>query len=219
MNLKVNEIFYSIQGESTRTGFPCLFLRLTGCNLNCRYCDTKYARDSGTIISIDDILKKVKVYGTIDHITITGGEPLIQSNSIDLMKKLLDLQYAVQLETNGSILFKDVPKDVRKISDIKTPSSGEPDSFNFHNLNYLDAKDEVKFVISDNDDYEYAKKIITEHLRDIDAVINFSPVTEKFSASKLAELILIDRLQVRLNLQLHKIIWPDGEPKNMRVYE
>ncbi len=213
MGLIVNEIFCSIQGESSKAGFRSVFVRLTGCNLNCHYCDTEYAKKSGEKISIDKIIDDIKKFEDIDHITITGGEPLLQPKSIILMKRLLDLDYSVQLETNGSINLKDVPQKVRKIVDIKTLSSGEAASFLIENLKFIDESDEIKFVISDIDDYHYSRDYIEKNLRDNKGIINFSPVPGMMSSAKLSELILVDRLQVRLNLQLHKIIWPDGEPK------
>jgi 7-carboxy-7-deazaguanine synthase len=214
----INEIFYSIQGETTKAGFPSLFIRFAGCNLKCGYCDTVYARvpSSGKKMSMEDIIHEVELYDNIDHVTITGGEPLIQSDSIDLMDKLIGKGYTVQLETNGSISLINVPYKVRKIVDVKTPSSGYGSSFLHVNLKYLNNSDELKFVILDTDDYKFSVEFIknnTHKMRDKNIVINFSPVFGKISGDKLAELILIDRLHVRLNLQLHKILWPKGEPK------
>lgn len=211
MSLIINEIFHSIQGESTTAGFPCLFIRLTGCNLNCAYCDTEYAKNSGEKISIEDILKRAGEFKKTSHITITGGEPLLQEESITLMKNLLQNGYEVQLETNGSISLRNVPREVRKIVDVKTPSSGEENSFLIENLDYINNRDEIKFVISDTGDYNFSKKFIKNNR--IVCTVNFSPVFEKLSPEKLAGLILVDRLPVRLNLQLHKIIWPGGEPE------
>ncbi len=217
MDLVVNEIFHSIQGESTKAGFTSTFIRLTGCNLNCNFCDTEYARTSGNRISIDKIINDISTSGNINHITITGGEPLLQLDSITLMKRLLQKDYTIQLETNGSINLKNVPPEVTKIVDIKTPSSGETSSFLMKNLQYINIMDELKFVISDLKDYQYSKDFIEENLRGKEFIINFSPVHEKLTPSKLAELILVDRLQARLNLQLHKIIWPEGESKTNEV--
>ncbi len=215
MNLIINEIFYSLQGETTTAGFPSLFIRLAGCNLKCSYCDTVYARSSssGKEMTIDSIIKKAESYNNIDHVTITGGEPLLQSNTISLMEQLIKKGYNVQLETNGSISIKEVPKKVKKIVDVKTPSSSKSSSFLPDNLKYLFMPDELKFVILDTDDYKYSVEFVKNNLKADNIVINFSPVFEKLSASKLAGWILKDRLPVRLNLQLHKIIWPDGEPK------
>ena len=212
MALIINEIFHSIQGETSTSGFPSVFIRLTGCNLNCVWCDTKYAKTAGNEMQIAEILKKIRDFGPVNHITITGGEPLTQVESIDLMKSLLKLNYNIQLETNGSILLKNVPRKVRKIVDVKTPSSGEVLSFLYENLYYINDRDELKFVISDIADYNYSRDFIMKN-QGIKGMINFSRVDKKMDYSKLAGLILIDRLPVRLNLQLHKIIWPDGEPK------
>ncbi|MDY6932862.1 MAG: radical SAM protein [Spirochaetota bacterium] len=214
MDLLVNETFYSIQGESSRAGFPSIFIRLCGCNLNCIYCDTEYAKAEGYTKSVEKIIEEMASHKSINHITITGGEPLLQINSIFLMERLIDIGYSVQLETNGSLSVKNVPAGVRKILDVKTPSSGEVTSFMFDNLNYLSKKDEIKFVIADIDDYNFAKDFLKKYLRKKKIIINFSPVLNSMSISELAELILIDRLQVRLNIQLHKIIWPIAEPKH-----
>jgi 7-carboxy-7-deazaguanine synthase len=213
MRLKVNEIFHSIQGETTRAGFPSVLIRLTGCNLRCRYCDTSYAWTEGRDLSIDEIISMVKKYGSVDHITVTGGEPLLQANSIHLMKRLLESGFDIQLETNGSISTRDVPPLIRKIIDVKTPSSGEVNSFLFENLDYLRSGDELKFVLSDRADYNYSKEFLKKYLEKSDIVINFSPVFNRMSFGELAGLILHDRLRVRLNIQLHRLVWPEGEPK------
>jgi len=213
MELIISELFYSIQGETSRCGFPSFFIRLCGCNLNCSYCDTRYARSGGRRILIPEIIKSIKRFKRLDHVTITGGEPLLQKHTIILMKMLVQNGFSVQVETNGSILLKDVPRGVRKIVDVKTPSSGEKKSFNFKNLRYLEAADEIKFVLSDLKDYNYSRRFIKKYLEKSDAIINFSPVPDRFPLNTLADLIIKDRIGVRLNLQLHKIIWPDGEPK------
>ena len=214
----INEIFHSLQGETTKAGFPSLFIRLAGCNLECSYCDTVYARSisSGRKMSVMEIVNKATLYENIDHITVTGGEPLVQNESIDLMKALIRKGYTVQLETNGSMLLKHVPGRVRKIVDIKTPSSGHGSSFITENLKYLKHTDELKFVIFDINDYNFSAEFIrtnVNHLKKKHIAVNFSPVFGKLSSKRLAELILADRLPVRLNIQLHKIIWPKGEPK------
>jgi 7-carboxy-7-deazaguanine synthase len=213
MNLYINEIFHSIQGETIKSGYPSLFIRLAGCNLNCRFCDTQYAKDNGYYESVERLIDIASGYGHTDHITITGGEPLNQENSVILMNRLTELGHSVQLETNGSIDVKDVPSSVRKIVDVKTPSSGEESSFFFKNLDYLTENDEIKFVISDINDYNYSKNFIDRYLNGRNIIINFSPAFNMMKYKEIAELILSDRLKVRLNLQLHKIIWPDGEPK------
>ena len=214
MDLLINEIFYSIQGESTNAGFPSLFIRLSGCNMNCCYCDTEYAKSEGFAVSIDKIIDDIAKYKSLHHITITGGEPLLQPNSIILMDRLIESGYPVQLETNGSISIEYVPDEVKKIVDVKTPSSGEVASFLQENLRFMNNNDELKFVISDKNDYNYSKEFIEKYIDSSEVIINFSPVMEKMSISELAELILLDRLKVRLNIQLHKTIWPDEEPRH-----
>lgn len=212
MKLRVSEIFHSIQGETTRSGFPSVFVRLTGCNLRCRYCDTAYAWTGGRDVSIEEIISVVERY-RFDHVTVTGGEPLLQENSIHLMERLVAAGYDMQVETNGSLSTRDVPSAVRKIVDVKTPSSGEVDSFLFENLDYLGSGDELKFVISDKADYTYSREFLKKYLEKRDIVINFSPVFNRMSFRELAELILHDGIRVRLNIQLHRLVWPDGEPK------
>ncbi|HSV96038.1 MAG TPA: radical SAM protein [Spirochaetota bacterium] len=212
MDLLVSELFYSIQGESTRAGFPSVFIRLAGCNLDCAWCDTACARSDGRRMSIERIVKEVTKYPAPDHITITGGEPLCQENAPELMGRLAR-SYAVQLETNGSIDLGVVPPEIRKIVDVKTPSSGEAGSFLMENLRRVGARDEIKFVIADRKDYTFARKFAKKHLANSAAVVNFSPVRGTIPPAELAGLILADGLRVRLNLQLHAIVWPDGEPK------
>lgn len=206
MELTVNEIFYSIQGEGKRAGFPSVFIRLTGCNLNCVYCDTQYAKTDGNSMQIDSIIQKTIEYKSADHVTVTGGEPLIQENTITLLSRLIELDLDVQIETNGSISLSGIPDKVRKIVDVKTPSSNESGSFNMDNLKLIKDSDEIKFVISDINDYRFSGEFIRNRLIKVNTVINFSPVYNKMSYSELANLILTDRLPVRLNLQLHKII-------------
>jgi len=211
MTLKVNEIFYSIQGETTTAGFPSLFVRLTGCNLHCKYCDTEYARNSGKILSIPKILQEIKKYPQVNHITLTGGEPLLQKNSIKLIDEIINMGLNIQIETNGSINLKDVNKKARKIIDIKTPASGEGESFLLENINYATKIDEYKFVISDMTDYKFTINFIKQNLIETPAIINLSPEEKKMSPLKLSELILRDKLPVRLNLQLHKIVGLETE--------
>ncbi len=213
MNLNVNELFYSIQGETTRAGLPSFFIRLAGCNLDCSYCDTRYARTERTSMPVRDIVRAATHYESAHHITITGGEPLLQPDTIVLMEMLLERNIPLQVETNGSISLHGVPAKVRKIVDVKTPSSGEEGSFLMGNLNHISADDEIKFVISDRSDYDYCRAFVKKYLEKKECIINFSPVYGKMQIASLAEAILADRLPVRLNLQLHKIIWPGGEPK------
>ncbi len=214
MNLTVNEIFYSIQGETVTAGFPSAFVRLAGCNLDCAYCDTRYARENGTVMELEDIIRELEQYPSADHVTVTGGEPMLQANTVTLLRLIIDHGWKCQLETNGSILLKDVPEKVRKIVDVKTPSSGEADSFETRNLKYLTDRDEIKFVLSGVEDYEFARDFIAKYLVKRGVVINFSPSSGVMGGTELADLIIRDRLPVRLNLQLHKILWgPDAKGK------
>lgn len=211
MTITVNEIFRSIQGETGTAGFPSVFVRLTGCNLDCAYCDTRYARENGTPMEIEAVLAEIEHRVPFDHVTLTGGEPLLQPGAVPLVKEILARGWNCQIETNGSILLKDLPEQARKIVDVKTPSSGEPDSFEMRNLKYLTDRDEIKFVISDVADYEFSKDFIAKYLAKRGAVINFSPAADTMPFRELAERILADGLPVRLNLQLHRIIWGPDE--------
>ncbi len=211
MALLVNEIFYSIQGESTYTGRPCIFVRLTGCNLRCSYCDTPYAYDHGVKMEIPEIMDRVSVF-KCPLIEITGGEPLLQNETPLLVTRLLENGYEVMMETNGSLDISTVDGRCIKIVDIKCPSSGESKKNNLENLKRLNPKDQVKFVIGSRDDFEYAKNIIKGDCPELPmGQILFSPVTEKMSAAKLAEWILEDNLNARLTMQIHKIMWPDRQ--------
>ena len=209
MTLKVNEIFYSIQGESTRAGAPCVFVRLTGCNLRCSYCDTTYAYEEGVIMGIEEIVEKIKGFGC-SIVEVTGGEPLIQDETPQLIATLLDLGYTVLLETNGSKNIGPVDKRCVKIMDVKCPSSGEEKNNDLENLQRLNCGDELKFVIADRIDYDFAVEIVSRISEDIrkGIHIHFSPCFGKIHPRELSEWILKDNLDVRLNLQLHKYIWP-----------
>ena len=204
--IKINEIYLSVQGESTHTGLPCIFIRLTGCNLRCSWCDTAYAFHEGKNMSIDEILQKVENFG-IHLVEITGGEPLMQDNVYTLMKRLIEKGYKVMLETGGSISLERVPKDVIKIMDLKCPGSGEQDKNNLDNLKLLAPHDEVKFVILDKKDYEWSRDIIKKYKINETAHILFSPVFDKLELKEMVKWILEDRLPVRLQTQLQKIIW------------
>ncbi len=204
--LKIHEIYRSIQGESSYTGLPCVFVRLTGCNLRCTWCDTEHAFYEGTDMSLDAIVAAVEAFDT-PLVEITGGEPLAQKDAVPLMRRLLDKGHRVLLETGGSLSIKAVPDAVIKILDLKCPGSGEADKNLYENLRYLNANDEVKFVILDRSDYEWSKDIITKHALDEKARILFSPVYDKLPLKDLAEWILADNLPVRLQTQLHKVIW------------
>ena len=204
--IKINEIYLSVQGESTHTGLPCIFIRLTGCNLRCSWCDTAYAFHEGKNMSIDEILQKVESFG-IHLVEITGGEPLMQDNVYTLMRRLIKKGYKVMLETGGSISLERVPKEVIKIMDLKCPGSGEQEKNNLDNLKLLVPHDEVKFVILDKKDYEWSRDIIKRYKINETAHILISPVFDKLELKEMVKWILEDRLPVRLQTQLHKIIW------------
>ena len=205
--LKLSEIYLSIQGESTFTGLPCIFIRLAGCNLRCKYCDTTYSYETKFKKSPKDILKEIQQYKPIKLVEITGGEPLIQSEIYELFSILHNNNYKILLETNGTINLKKVPKYVTKIVDIKCPGSGFENSFLKENLNFINQQnDEIKFVILDRRDYDWAKEFIDKcNLEKY--IVLFSPVLEKLEPQKLAKWITEDKLQVRMQLQMHKYIW------------
>jgi 7-carboxy-7-deazaguanine synthase len=205
--LSVNEIFYSIQGESTYAGKPCVFVRLAGCDLRCSWCDTPYAFTEGRKMSIEDILHQVGEYGT-PLVEVTGGEPLLQEEVYPLMERLLDSGRTVLLETGGQIDVSRVPGAVIKVMDVKCPASGESDKVEWANIERLGSRDEVKFVIQDRGDYEFARDTIQRHaLGRRCAAVLLSPVHGVLDPKHLSEWILEDRLPVRLQLQLHKHIW------------
>jgi 7-carboxy-7-deazaguanine synthase len=208
--LKITEIFFSLQGEACNVGLPTVFIRLTGCPLRCTYCDTEYAFTGGEWLDIPDIIDQVKNYNT-RHITVTGGEPLAQKNCIRLLKDLCDLGYDVSLETSGALPVADVDERVIKVIDVKTPSSNESDRNRLENLAQLNPGDQLKFVISDEADYDWSKKFIHENQLGDSCEILFSPVHEKLQAEKLAEWILKDQLNVRFQIQLHKYLWGDRQ--------
>jgi 7-carboxy-7-deazaguanine synthase len=208
MNIQVNEIFYSIQGESVHTGLPCVFVRLSGCNLRCRYCDTAYAYHEGKAMSPAQILSQVARFGC-NLAEITGGEPLIQDGTPALIAGLLDAGYRVLVETNGSVDIDRADRRCSRIMDIKCPSSGEADHNDAANLGRLTANDQVKFVIGDHLDFLFAKKMTSRLPVYIPPErILFSAVADRLSPRRLAGWILEARLPVRLQLQLHKVIWP-----------
>lgn len=215
MALEVCEIFFSLQGESTYAGLPCVFLRLSGCNLNCSYCDTFFAKTESTTLSRDTILEKIHSYGC-NLVEITGGEPLIQSDTVPLISLLLENGYTVLLETNGSLSIQAVPSECIKILDVKCPSSGESHRNIAENLPLLSPFDEIKFVVGDRLDYEYARSIILDKKAGFvpKERIHISPVFDKLNPAKLASWILSDRLEARLSVQLHKIIW-DSEQRGV----
>ncbi|HAX45375.1 MAG TPA: 7-carboxy-7-deazaguanine synthase [Nitrospina sp.] len=204
--LELTEIFKSVQGESTYMGLPCVFVRLTGCNLRCVWCDTAYAFQGGKKLSIDKILEEIKSHG-IDLVEITGGEPLMQKEVFPLMDTLLKNNFRVMLETGGSLSIKDVPAEVIKIIDLKCPGSGEKEKNHWDNLNHLASTDEIKFVITDRADYEWSRSTLEKYELDKKSHILFSPVFDKLPLKDLTEWILEDNLPVRLQTQLHKHIW------------
>jgi 7-carboxy-7-deazaguanine synthase len=205
--LVVNEIFHSIQGESTHAGRPCVFVRLTACDLRCSWCDTPYAFTEGQRMSIDEVVERVKAFGC-PVVEITGGEPLLQKNVHPLMQRLLDEGMTVLLETGGHLDISAVPQGVCRIVDVKCPGSGESHRVNWRNLGHLTDGDEVKFVIADRNDYEFARGVVQEHrLTERTKAVLFSPVHGLLPPRALAEWILEDGLAVRLQLQVHKYIW------------
>jgi 7-carboxy-7-deazaguanine synthase len=205
--LTINEIFHSIQGESTRAGRPCVFVRLTACDLRCTWCDTPYAFHEGTKRSIDDVLADVEAYGC-PLVEVTGGEPLLQEDVYELMARLLGQGRTVLLETGGHRATTRVPAGVVTILDVKCPASGESHRNDWSNLDRLAPHDEVKFVVQDRVDYEFARDVLTRHrLEGRIAAILMSPVHGVLDPRTLSEWILADRLPVRLQIQLHKIIW------------
>ena len=205
--LQINEIFHSIQGESTHAGRPCVFVRLAGCNLRCTWCDTAYAFHDGTPLSVDDVVARVTAYGC-DLVEVTGGEPLLQSEAVDLMRALLDGGLEVLLETSGSLPIDHVPVGVKRILDLKCPGSGEVERNLWRNLEVLRAGDEIKFVISSRSDYEWAADTVRSRGLSARATVLFSPVHDGLSGGELARWVLSDTLPVRVQIQLHKYLWP-----------
>jgi 7-carboxy-7-deazaguanine synthase len=205
--LTVNEIFHSIQGESTFAGERCVFVRLTACDLRCSWCDTSYAFHEGRKMSIDDILAEVERHDC-DTVELTGGEPLLQREVYPLMQQLLDRGKTVLIETGGHVSLAQVPQAVHTIMDVKCPGSGEAHTTDWDNLARLDANDEVKFVIKDRADYDYACDVLGRYgLHDRVAAVLFSPVHGVLDPKCLSEWVLADRLPVRVQLQVHKYIW------------
>lgn len=204
--MRVTEIFFSIQGESSHAGKPCVFVRLTGCSLRCVYCDTKYSYGGGREMPIEEVCAAVESYPA-KLVEITGGEPLEQEEVYPLMNGLLDRGYTVMLETGGHVSISRVPEPVIKIIDIKCPDSNETHKMHWENLDMASPQDEFKFVISSRTDYEWSKAIYMERLRDKPNVVLFSPSHEDLPPSDLARWILDDGVPVRLQLQLHKYIW------------
>jgi 7-carboxy-7-deazaguanine synthase len=219
--VQITEIYKSIQGESTHAGLPCVFVRLTGCNLRCSWCDSEYTFYGGHKMTLEEVLEEVEQLGPGGLVEITGGEPMLQERElVPLMQRLLDAGHRVLLETSGERPLDRVPKGVVKIVDVKCPNSGEPDTFRLENLDTLEAQDEVKFVLSDRTDYEFARDFVARH--DLDRRVNavlFSPAFSKDASGardasqcllhpqELAAWILADGVPARLGLQIHKFIW------------
>jgi 7-carboxy-7-deazaguanine synthase len=205
--LTINEIFHSIQGESTYAGRPCVFVRLTACDLRCRWCDTPYAFHEGRKMSVDDVFADVDARGC-QTVEVTGGEPLLQPDVYPLMQRLLDAGKTVLIETGGHRSIADVPAGVIRIMDVKCPGSGESDKNDWTNFAHLTKTDEVKFVIADRRDYDFAKEIVErEHLPARVNAVLFSPVHGELDPKQLSEWVIADRLDVRVQLQVHKYIW------------
>ena len=210
MALKINEIYYSVQGESTHAGRPCIFIRLTYCNLRCSYCDTEYAFYEGKDMEIAHIMSEIKQWDC-NLVEVTGGEPLFQDECIDLLNELVNSNYEVMLETGGSLSISDVPKKVVKIVDFKCPSSGMVKKNLWSIVDDLQAHDEVKFVIGNREDFDWAKDRITEYSMDKICTLLFSPTFGEINPQQIVEWILAENLPVRMQLQMHKMIWSPEE--------
>ncbi len=206
LELRISEIFYSLQGETSRVGLPTVFVRLTGCPLRCTYCDTSYAFSGGQNISIAQILEQV-AHHQARYVTVTGGEPLAQKNCLLLLRALCDAGYEVSLETGGALDVGEVDTRVMKVLDIKTPASGEMEKNLWSNLAALNAHDEIKFVLCNKGDYDWARQVMHEHDLASKCAVLFAPVQDKLPPTELAEWILRDHLPVRMQVQLHKLLW------------
>ena len=204
--LRVSEIFHSLQGESTRAGLPTVFVRLTGCPLRCAWCDTDYAFSGGETLTLGDVLIEVARHGA-RQVCVTGGEPLAQKACLPLLAALCDAGYSVSLETSGALDIAQVDARVSRIMDLEAPASGEADRNHWENLDRLNAGDEIKIVLADEADYEWAKSVLAARRLDATCPVLLSPVAGKLDAKQLAEWVLRDKLPVRVQLQLHKLIW------------
>ena len=210
--LRINEIFHSLQGEADAVGYPTVFVRLTGCPLRCQYCDTEYAFHAGDWLGIDAIVEKVRGYGA-HHVCVTGGEPLAQPNCLKLLEQLCDTGFQVSLETSGALDIGPVDGRVSRVVDVKTPGSREAGRNRMENFALLTLRDQLKFVICSREDYDWSKAFLREHELPGRCRILFSPSYAEVSPTALAEWILADRLPVRFQLQLHKVLWGDTPGK------
>jgi 7-carboxy-7-deazaguanine synthase len=206
--LRINEIFHSLQGEADAVGYPTVFVRLTGCPLRCQYCDTEYAFHAGEWLALDAIVDKVQSFGA-RHVCVTGGEPLAQPNCLQLLERLCDQGFQVSLETSGALDISAVDPRVTRVVDVKTPGSRESARNRIDNFEALTPHDQLKFVVCSREDYDWSKEFLREHGLQQRCEILFSPSYNEVSPTSLAEWILADRLQVRFQLQLHKILWGD----------
>ncbi len=206
--LRISEIFLSLQGESDTVGWPTVFVRLTGCPLRCHYCDTAYAFSGGEWMSLDEVLVQVAEY-RIRHVCVTGGEPLAQKGCLELLSRLCEAGHEVSLETSGALDIARVDPRVSRVMDIKTPVSGEAAQNRYENIDHLTPRDQVKFVIGSRDDYDWSLAVIEKYSLTERCMVFFSPCFGQVEATELAEWILADRQEVRLQLQLHKILWGD----------
>lgn len=210
--LRINEIFLSLQGETSRTGLPTVFVRLTGCPLRCGYCDTAYAFHEGQTRPIDDVMNEVASHG-VRHVCVTGGEPLAQRNCLTLLTRLADAGYSVSLETSGAIDISEVDPRISRIMDLKTPDSGEVDKNRWENIPLLNERDELKFVVCSEADYTWAVARMSEYSLAERCPVLLSPSFGQVQPAQLAEWILRDRLPVRMQLQLHKVLWGEARGK------
>ena len=210
--LRITEIFYSLQGETSTIGLPTVFVRLTGCPLRCQYCDTEYAFSGGKWMTLSDIQSQVSQYET-SYVTVTGGEPLAQPGCLSLLSLLCDQGYQVSLETSGALPVEDVDPRVKKIMDIKTPDSKEQEKNYWQNLEMLNTNDQIKFVICSEQDYEWSKHQLVQHKLNSLCEVLFSPSHHELDAVKLADWVLRDQLPVRFQMQLHKVLWGDQPGK------
>ncbi len=212
VGLRISEIFYSLQGESNTVGLPTVFVRLTGCPLRCNYCDTSYAFSGGTKVPLETIITEIKKYNC-NYVCVTGGEPLAQPACLEFLKKLADENFNVSLETSGALDVSGVDARIVKVLDLKAPNSGEMTKNRYENIEFLTTQDQIKFVIADNEDYNWSKKMIEEYDLTQRCQVLFSPVVPTQNPTELAEKILADKLPVRFQIQLHKLLWQDAQGK------